>query len=236
MKLFSKFIGLVLLMLCFLQEKTVAQGQDPHIFFNGVIIEAKSNEPLPGATIMIPRAGRGMISNTQGYFSMKVFPGDSIVFSYLGFKKQFYIIPKNTDQTFSAVIELQEDAKMLKEVKVYPYSTEEAFKEAFVNMKLPDDAERKILEERFGKDAVKAMVSQVGMGSNGNFRYMMNQQQNAFLSRSTIIMNPFTNPFAWASFIKDIKNGAFKDNTYKSGANTIPKENLTRDQYFNRKN
>jgi hypothetical protein len=234
----KNYLKIILLASCSLifTQNSFAQGQDPHIIFSGVIIEAKTNEPLPGATIMIPKAGRGIMSNSQGYFSMKVFPGDSIVFSYLGYKKQFYNIPKNVDQTFSAVIELQEDSKMLREVKVYPYNSEEAFKEAFLAMKLPDEAERKILEERFGKEAIQAMVSQVSLGANGNFRYMMNQQQQAFLANGRVVTNPLTNPFAWASFIKDIRNGAFRDKSWKAGANGIPKENITRDQFFTGQN
>jgi hypothetical protein len=234
-KIITQAAWLVLVTL-FALLKAQAQGQDPHITFSGIIIEARSNEPLPGAAVQIPRAGKGILSNNQGYFSIRVFPGDSVVFSFLGFKKQYYKIPKDVERTYSAVIELQEDSKMLKEVKVYPYSTEEAFKEALVNMKLPDEAERQMLEERFGKEAVQAMVSQTAMGANGNYRYMMNQQQQSFLDRGTVRTLNFTNPFAWMSFIRDVKSGALKDKSYKAGANSLPKENLTRDEFFRGKN
>ncbi|MCY7358030.1 MAG: carboxypeptidase-like regulatory domain-containing protein, partial [Rudanella sp.] len=113
----------------------LAQGQERQVTFTGFITGGKTNEPLPQAYIYIPKAGRGVLSANNGYFALPVFPGDSIIFSYVGFKPQYHIIPRRlTDVTYSAVVALQEDVKTLAEVKVYPYATEQLFKEAFVSM------------------------------------------------------------------------------------------------------
>jgi len=126
-----------------------AQGQDRQVTFTGFLTSGKNNEPLPGAYVYIPRAGKGILTAPNGYFALPVLPGDSIVFSYVGFKSQFHIIPQRlADLTYSAVVALQEDVTTLAEVKVYPYATEELFKDAFVNLKLPDEKERANLAKK----------------------------------------------------------------------------------------
>jgi len=104
-----------------------------------------------------------------------VFPGDTINFSYLGFKKQFHIIPKKADVDYSVFVELQTDSKMLKEVKVYPFSTEEEFKQALVDMKLPDDRERKILAETNSPEYIPKMPPGQGMSAEANYKFCKTQ-------------------------------------------------------------
>jgi hypothetical protein len=122
-------LGMSLLLLSGILTDTYAQGQDRQVTFTGFLTGGKSNEPLPGAYVYIPKAGKGVLSAANGYFALPVFPGDSIIFSYVGFRTQYHIIPRRlTDLTYSAVVALQEDVKTLAEVKVYPYATEELFK------------------------------------------------------------------------------------------------------------
>lgn len=209
-----------------------AQGQDRNVIFSGIIIDGKNDEPLPGAVIINAQAGRGTVSTSLGNFAIHVFPGDSIVFSYLGFKKHFFKIPKNVGETFSAVVELQQDAKMLKEVKIYPYSSEEEFKDAFIAIKLPDEKARQIIEETFSNEQVAIYGHQIGMGAAANYRNFMNQQIGSFASKGQATMNPFLNPFAWAKFIKDVKGGSLKDKSWKAAANQPAPESLPRDKFF----
>ena len=95
-----------------------AQGSRKFITFSGFVIDGSNDEPLPGAYVINDRAGKGVFTNSKGYFILDVFPGDSILFSYLGFRKQFHIIPKSVGLDYSAVVELSIDAKMLKEVRL----------------------------------------------------------------------------------------------------------------------
>lgn len=208
------------------------QGEIKYITFSGLVIDSQTKEPLPGAYITIPRAGRGTLSNSKGYFVLGVFPGDTVIFSYLGFKKQFHVIPKKTEVDYSVFVELQVDSKMLKEVKVYPFSTEEEFKQALVDMKLPDDRERKILQETYSPENIAKMAAVHGMSADANYRYANNQFLKQIESRGQVTMNPLLNPFAWVNFVKSVKSGAWKDKAWKAGANTAPADNVTRDEFF----
>ncbi|MBP6620083.1 MAG: carboxypeptidase-like regulatory domain-containing protein, partial [Leadbetterella sp.] len=167
-----------------------AQGEKKFVTFSGFVIDGSNDEPLPGAYVINDRAGRGVFTNSKGYFIIDVFPGDSILFSYLGFRKQFHIIPKNVGLDYSAVVELSIDAKMLKEVKVYPFRTEEEFKTAFLEMELPNAKEREILERNYSSENIKRMAANQAMGSVGNYRYAMDQQLMHLQGQKQVTQNP----------------------------------------------
>lgn len=235
-KLYSAWAGLLVLLFC-LTTDGLAQGQDAQITFTGIITGGANNEPLPLARIFIPRAGKGVLSATNGYFALPVFPGDSVIFSYVGYKTQYHIIPRRlTEPTYSAVVALQEDVKMLSEVKVYPYPTEELFKQALINMKLPDQRDRDALARNTDPQALLRAMAATPMGALSNHQYFMNQQflgREAITSRGSVTTFPFLNPFAWANFIKSVKRGDFKTKEYRQGLNSAPPENIRRDQILN---
>lgn len=217
-------------------QKLFAQGEQKYIIFSGFVIDSKTNEPLPNAYLQIPRAGKGTLANNKGYFVLYAFPGDSVIFSYVGFKKQYHIIPKKAEVNYSAVVELQEDAKMLREVKVYPFNTEEEFKRALVEMNLPDEKERKILEETFSPTNISRLAAIQGMSSGENYRYAMQQQMQQIQSRGTVNTNPLLSPFAWMNFIKSVKNGSLKDKSWKGAAEMMPRDKVSRDEIFRNNN
>lgn len=209
-----------------------AQGEIKAIMFTGLLTGGKNNEALPGATVYIPRAGRGTITNAYGYFSLPVYPGDSVVFSYVGYEKQYHVIPRINEQTYSRIIELKEDVTLLREVKVYPYPTEEDFKRAFLATRLPDEKERENLAKNTDPRALRQLAAQMGMGPAANYRYFIEQQNNYTFNRTAMTTIPFLNPLAWASFIRSVKNGDLKRDDWKAAANAAPNQNLNREQYI----
>jgi hypothetical protein len=227
-----RYIGCLLLLLGTLQG-ALAQGQMSQITFTGIITGGKNSEPLPLARIFIPRAGKGVLSSVNGYFALPVYPGDSIIFSYVGYKTQYHIIPRRlTEQTYSAVVALQEDVKLLSEVKVYPYPTEELFKQALINMKLPDEKDREALAKNTDAQALLRAMAATPMGALSNHQNFMNQQifgREALANRGTVTTFPFLNPFAWANFIRSVKRGDFQTKEYRQGLNNAPPENIRRD-------
>jgi len=225
-------ILLSLVVLMVISFQAIGQGENKYITFSGFVIDSKTEEPLPNAYISIPAAGRGTIADARGYFILYVFPEDSVVFSYVGFKPQYHRIPKKAMLNYSAVVELQQDAKLLKEVKVYPFSTEEEFKEALIAMELPDAREREQIAKNFSREKIAEMANMSGMSADMNYRYAMTQQLNQLQTRGQVTMNPLLSPFAWTSFINSVKRGAFKDKSWKGAADNIPKEPGGRDNIF----
>ncbi|UBM60347.1 carboxypeptidase-like regulatory domain-containing protein [Marinilongibacter aquaticus] len=234
MKRFLLAFGVFVMLLC-VGVRSYAQGEDKFVTFSGFVIDAKTDEPLAGAYVINERAGRGTLTNGKGYFIINVFPGDSIVFSYLGYKKQFHRIPKNVELNYSAVVELSDDAKMLKEVKVYPFNTEEEFKLALVEMELPDARERANMEQNLSRENLDRAIALQGMSADANYRYAMSQQLQHIQNKGSVTTNPLLNPMAWRAFIRSIKDGSFNNKAYKNG-DFIPKNQGSRDAIFNGSN
>lgn len=208
-----------------------AQGEQKFITFSGFVIDGSTDEPMVGAYVINHRAGKGVQTNAKGYFILDVFPGDSIVFSFLGFKPQYHIIPKNTGLTYSAVVELNIENKWLREVKVYPFRTEEEFKMAFLSMDAPNEEERKIIEKNLGTATLRSIAMAMPMSSMGNYRYAMDQQLTHLQNQKMSTVNPLTNAGSWINFIRSVKNGtALKG--LSSGNGGVPAERDTRSEIF----
>ena len=210
------------------------QGQDKSVIFTGKVVSDRTSDFLPNAYVFNPQSGRGTLTDDLGDFSIYVYPGDSLVFSYVGFKKKYYIIPRLNEQTQSAIIHMAESVTMLAEVKVYPYSTEEEFKKAFIEMKLENEAGRRALEKNLEQSKLNVLALQAGLSGNGNFRNFSDQMTYGMANR-TFVQSPlmaFTNPFAWANFIKSVKNGDLKKTGYKKAYEEAPSEGISRQKFM----
>jgi hypothetical protein len=229
-----RYIILIITIACWANVNTFAQGQDKTVIFSGRVVADRSSEFLPNAYVFNPQSGRGTLTDDFGDFSLYVFPGDSIVFSYVGYKKKYYIIPRNNEQTHAATIFMTEDSKMLAEVRVFPYNTEDAFKKAFLEMKLDNEAGRKALAKNLEQSKLNVLALQAGLSSAGNFRNFSDQMTYAMANRN-FVQSPImalTNPFAWASFIKSIKNGDLKRDDYKKAYEDTPSEGISRQKFL----
>ncbi|CAM3841978.1 carboxypeptidase-like regulatory domain-containing protein [Aquirufa aurantiipilula] len=230
-------LGLFFLVACVSQD-LLAQGQDKTVLFLGRVVTATKAEDLPLAYVYNPKAGRGALSDNFGMVEMYVFPGDSLVFTYVGYQKKYYIIPKNTDQVHRAIISLSEESKILSEVKVFPHSSEEEFKQAFLNMRLRDEKQRGILANNLEQSKLNVFALQAGMGASSNFRNFSDQMVSAQANK-TFYASPIlslTNPFAWINFIQSIKNGDLKKKEWKKAYEFLPKENISRQQFLRETN
>ena len=222
-----------LLVLCFsffISHSTLAQGQDKSVVFSGKVVSDRTSDFLPNAYVFNPQSGRGTLTDDLGDFAIYVYPGDSLVFTYVGFKKKYYIIPRLNEQTQSAIIHMAEQVTMLAEVKVYPYSTEEDFKKAFIEMKLENEAGRRALEKNLEQSKLNVLALQAGLSGNGNFRNFSDQMTYGMANRG-FAQSPemaLTNPFAWINFIKSVKNGDLKKTGYKKAYEEAPSEGISR--------
>ncbi|WP_426490332.1 carboxypeptidase-like regulatory domain-containing protein [Hymenobacter sp. 102] len=213
--LFPAVMGMLLAVLLLAPGRVRAQGQRQVVQFTGIVASGDSLLGVPGAAIFVPKAGRGTASNPYGYFSLPVLAGDSIVIRSLGYRNQYVIIPENYPrQSYSVIVQLQEDATVLPEVRIFPYATEKAFKEAFLAMKAPSEADRSPAD-KLNEKVMRRMFNTLPVTSMGNYRQTMQAQQNDYQRRmgmgaTPATNNPLLNPFSWLQLINQVKNGEFK--------------------------
>ncbi len=205
---------LILFVVGFLGIHRSAEAQDTSdrkvVQLSGVILNADSTTAIPGVNIYVPKKGRGTSSNRFGYFSMPVVAGDSVVFSYIGLKRQTLKIPEDIDEDkVSYILTMIQDEIALQEVQVMPYPTEEEFKNAILAVNV--DAEPPLNRGNLSPQLLLRWAEEMPASGNENFRQFTNQQTQQTMDRYGPRPLPLLNPFAWAQFIKSIKNGDLRN-------------------------
>lgn len=191
-------------------QEAQAQGERQILQLSGLVLGEDSTSGLGGAHIFVPEAGRGTTSNPYGYFSMPVLAGDSVIFSSVGYKRQHYIVSKNATENLTIVVEMQTDTMYLEPIAIFPFPTEELFKEAILALQLPDEGQYNNMRQNLGAELLARMFDNMPMDGSMNHRYFMQQQFDRMQYSAGPRPNPLLNPFAWAEFIKSLKRGDFK--------------------------
>ena len=189
----------------------MAQGQRQIIQFSGVVVEEDSTSTgLFGVHVYVPKAGRGTVTNQYGYFSLPVLEGDSVLISAVGFQKQHFIIPGDQGDSFTVLVELAVDTTVLSTIEIFPFPTEELFKEAILALNLPVDDRTQ--EDNLGEEVLARMAQSMPMDASMNYKYYMNQQFYQMHNRYSQqrFANPLLSPINWAQFIKSLRNGDLK--------------------------
>ena len=186
------------------------------IQFSGVVITADSLNPVPYTTIIIANRTNlhfhGTISDLNGFFSFVAQRNDTVKFSSIGYKPVMYVIPDTVKQDRYSLIQLMNsDTIYLAETVIYPWPSKEDFKNAFVNLEIPDD-EITIGRKNIERAKLKEAAKMYGADGGVNYNYYINQQTSKLYYAGGIASNNYLNPFAWAQFIKAWKEGRFKVN------------------------
>jgi len=194
---------LVLILVFALQGVVFAQQHKRVIQLSGVVLGEDSVSGIPGVHIYVPKAGRGTSSLRNGYFSMAVLVGDSVVISAIGYARQHWIVPETAPEFYTVIVELVTDVTYLKEVTIMPFPTEEVFKQAVLALNVPMD--NGIDQRNLNAELLALMLQATPMDGNANYRYYMDQYPNSIRDQYQPRTNPFLNPFNWARFFRDLK-------------------------------
>ncbi|TDQ14972.1 carboxypeptidase-like protein [Algoriphagus boseongensis] len=211
MKISSPLLLVLVLGFFFLTQMSFAQDQRDKkvIQLSGIILNADSTDAVPGVNIYVPKKGRGTVSGRFGYFSMPVLEGDSVVFTFIGLKKQEFKVPDKVDNDrISLILTMEVDEIALAEIEVMPYPTEEEFKKAVIAMNVVDPMA--ISRSNMSPEMLLRWAESMPASGNENFRYFqqgqMLQNQDLYGPRPLRILDPF----AWSQFIRSIKRGDLK--------------------------
>lgn len=180
------------------------------IQFSGVVVEGDSLRAIPFTSIIVKNSNRGTISDYYGYFSFVAKKSDTIEFTAIGFGAAQFIIPDTlTTTTYSLIQVLRTDTIYLKTTEVFPWPSKEQFKQAFLNLDLPEDDLGRATKN-MDRAALKEQMVGMAVDASLNYKYSTQQRQSQLYYAGQYPPNNLLNPMAWAKFIKAWKNGAFK--------------------------
>lgn len=200
---------LFILIIGFGSASLVAQKNDTVqlIQLSGVAVAADSLNQLPFATVFDRASRRGTVADYYGYFSLVVFPGDTLMFSYYGYKTSAFIVPDTlTENRYSIIHLMHKDTINLPAVTVYPWPSREDFARAFLEMDPYDDALRRAQQQLSGESLAFA-AARMSTDPLLSYGWQQNQNNTKLYTMGQSPVNNLLNPYSWASFIQSWKNG-----------------------------
>jgi hypothetical protein len=178
--------------------------------FSGAVVTGDSLHPVAFTHIIDHNTGFGTVSDYYGYFSFVARKGDSISFSAIGFKKGSFIIPDTIQNNRYTMFQVMNtDTIYLNETVIYPWPTKEQFKEAFLNLNIPDD-DLEIARKNLERYELAVRAEAMPMDGSMNYRNYIDQTVSKLYYAGQTQPISLLNPFAWAQFIKAWQDGKFK--------------------------
>jgi hypothetical protein len=150
------------------------------------------------------------MADYHGFFSFVAQKGDTIMFSAVGFNPVEFVLPDTlSSNRYSLIQVMQVDTVTLSETVIYPWPTVKQFKQAFVELDIPDD-DLERARKNLALAEMKERMWNVPMDGSMNYRNYINDQTSKLYYAGQLPPNNLLNPMAWAEFIKAWKEGRFK--------------------------
>lgn len=189
-------------------------GNDFAIQFSGVVVTEDENTgdiiPLPYTNIAIKGTSRGTISALDGFFSLVALKGDTISFSYLGFKTIEYVLPDSLDKHYYSYFQIMsKDDILLPEAVIYPWPSREYFKQEFLAMDVNQELQQKA-RENLAEEVLRKMINEVPADGNEAVDLHLRQQAQAATWNGQFRPMKIFDLISWQKFIKAWRNGDFK--------------------------
>ena len=175
---------------------------------SGVVVDADSLKPMPFTSILDKETRKGTVSDYYGFYSFVSRPGDTIEFSFVGYKKSFYVLPDTlTKNRYSLIHVMERDTTNLKPVDIYPWP--EKLDPYFVEYQ-PMADELEIARKNLAGDKLSALAAALPTSASMAYKWDQQQFQNKLYYNGGTPPVNLLNPLAWAKFIDYWKKGKFK--------------------------
>ncbi|WP_090787576.1 hypothetical protein [Pedobacter sp. ok626] len=178
------------------------------IQFAGIITDVDSNTVVPYVTVTnLTNKEQRYAANYKGYFSFIAHPGDTILYSAVGYKDLLLAIPSQiNDSKYTAMIKMKAEIVNLPTVRVYPWATVEDFTRDFMSMKIADD-DYVIAARNLSSESLGGLM--MTLPRDGGEIQSINNRLNhdRALNKNMVQTNPLLNPFAWGKLMQSIFKG-----------------------------
>jgi hypothetical protein len=171
----------------------------------GMVLDDENLQPVPYVHVAVKNSHRGTSADGHGFFSLVTYIGDTLVFSSVGFQTVTVKVPDTlaTDR-YTIYQSLMVDTLELPITVIYPWPSKEKFREAFLNLYVPDD-DFEIARKNIILSELKERAKYSKMDAGMNYKYLMQQKNDQLYYAGQRTPNNLLNPFAWSQFL-DIWN------------------------------
>lgn len=202
---------LILFLTTLIAPAAISQQRVPDKFIqvDGFVYDNYLN-PVYNVTIYSSKLRVGSTSKQNGIYSIISMPGDTIVFSTIGFSRTLLPVPENiTDNHYHMDIYLDYDTIAIKDVLVLPWGSYAEFKKAVLeadvnNTEMENMTDNLILIQ-------KQLITDMGISPGVAYAHMSRQMADAAYIRGQSPANNLLNPFSWAKFFNGLKSGLLRN-------------------------
>ncbi len=195
-------------------------AQKNPVQISGVVLSNDSvPQTMPYVHAQIKKRGVVLSSNAQGFFSLAAVPGDTILFTNVGFKPEILVLADTLSQMqYLAKVIMKRDTTVLNVVTLYPWPTPERFKDAFLSAQInttENDIALKNLAIQelkyraalmgYGAEEIQDFVIAANSASIANYGYYQ-----GYADGGSAILGSLTNPFSWMQFFDALKRGDYR--------------------------
>lgn len=183
------------------------------IQFSGMVFYEDKNgdpAPLPYTNVAVKGTSRGAAADFDGFFSFVALPGETIVFSQIGYKTVEIKLPDTLLSTQYKWIQIMtEDNILLPEAIIMPWPSKEHFKQEFlaidISSELRENAQANLAEEK-----MKEIRYSVPVDGRETSSIVIKQQATDYVYSGQMKPQNIFNPLAWKKFVDAWRRGDFK--------------------------
>lgn len=181
-----------------------------YVQVDGIVYD-EDGDPIRYVNIISRSLRTGTDSDNFGIFSLISTPGDSILFTAVGYKPGIFIMPKEINfPRYSIDIEMIMDTINIGSVLVLPWKTYGEFVNAVIAY-VPPETELIRNMERNLATIERQIYYNMRTSPEMGYHYAMSNETNRVMTRNQTPINNIINPFAWSKFIDGLKNGLLKN-------------------------
>ncbi|MDR0438195.1 MAG: carboxypeptidase-like regulatory domain-containing protein [Bacteroidales bacterium] len=200
---FKRLIGFVLLaMFGYMAVSQVSRSPRKVVQIAGVVMDNENLQPIPYVNISVKGTYRGAAADVNGFFSFVTYAGDSLVFSSIGFRTVTVKVPDTIEtDRYTIYQSLMRDTFELPVTVIYPWPSKEKFREAFLNLDVPDD-DFEIARKNVLLSELKERAKHSKMDAGMNYKHLTQQRADRLYYAGQQMPNNLLNPFAWQQFLR----------------------------------
>ncbi len=202
-------LTLTLLIMCF----GLAAQQDAKVVqFSGRVIAVEEGkiEKLIYTNIAVKGTSRGTTSDIDGFFSLPVREGETVVFSRIGYERKEFTIPVVARGiSLTKDIILSKDTLFLPETLIYPWPDKDFFKIEFLALEVGNSLED-LAADNLSPEKLEVLREMLPVDGGEISKMELRQAAQSYYYYGQIRPQNIFNPLSWKKFIDAIKRGDFK--------------------------
>ena len=191
---------------------TYMTAQTEVVQFSGRVVTTENNkiEKLIYANVAVKDSPRGTTTGIDGFFSLAVAEGETVIFSTIGYETQEYLIPTDIEgNLYSKDIIMQRDTLFLPEAFIHPWPDKDFFKIEFLALEINNTLED-LVAENLSPEKLATLRQILPVDGGEVSKLELRNAAEAYYYNGQFKPQNIFNPLSWKKFIDSIKNGDFK--------------------------